>query len=326
MNEDFRACVQNEPAILMEGALGERLKREYGLDTGGPAAMAGLVRTDPGRSALKALWSQYLEIAQQAGLPFLAATPTRRANRQRLADAGLDGGVIAENTALLASVRAGAKTPMYIGGLMGCAGDAYTAKGCLTQCEAARFHCWQAQLFAQSGVDYLMAGIMPALPETLGMATAMSETGLPYLISFTITASGRLIDGTPIDTAIAAIDDAQKNPPAGYMTNCVHPSIVYEALAQPVNRTARVRSRFLGIQANTCALPYDQMDGSAQLLTAPPQALARDMMRLRDRYGLRIFGGCCGTDQRHLQAVAHALVLGQQRRVLSMGSGEGGPV
>lgn len=47
----------------MEGALGERLKREYGLETDGPAGMAGLVCEHEGRTALETLWREYIGVA-----------------------------------------------------------------------------------------------------------------------------------------------------------------------------------------------------------------------------------------------------------------------
>lgn len=40
---DFKARLQSGAPILMEGALGERLKREYGLSIDGAVAMASLV-------------------------------------------------------------------------------------------------------------------------------------------------------------------------------------------------------------------------------------------------------------------------------------------
>ena len=49
------------------------------------------------------------------------------------------------------------------------------------------------------------------------------------------------------------------------MTNCVHPRILQQTLNMPFNRTRRVRERFLNIQANTSPLPYDALDGAADL-------------------------------------------------------------
>lgn len=56
--------------LLMEGALGERLKREFGLDISGCVGMASLVYNAEGRNALRSLWLQYLSIANEYGLPF----------------------------------------------------------------------------------------------------------------------------------------------------------------------------------------------------------------------------------------------------------------
>ena len=193
---------------------------------------------------------------------------------------------------------------MYIGGLMGCRGDAYTGEDALSESEARAFHQWQANLFRKAKVDFLYAGIMPTLPEATGMAQAMSETGLPYIISFTIQKSGRLIDGTTISDAILSIDHSVDAKPICYMTNCVHPSIVYEALSQPFNKNSTVENRFLGIQANTSPLSYAELDHSPDLKCSEPIPFAEDMLKLRGISKIKIFGGCCGTDNRHMEQIA----------------------
>lgn len=301
--------------FLMEGALGERLKREYGLDISGEIAMAGLVRLDAGRAALSALWRQYAAIAARYGLPFLATTPTRRANRARMAAAGESTALLAENVAFLKETLRDAGTPAFAGMLMGCRGDAYTGEGALSAGEAETFHAWQAQAARDAGADFLMAGILPTLPEAAGMARAMAATGLPYIISFTIEKTGRLIDGTAISDAIAAIDRTASPAPLFYMANCVHPANVYAALSQPFNRTDAVRRRFLGVQANTSPLSYAELDGAAELQTSDPEELAGWMARLRREMGLRVFGGCCGTDARHLEAIARKMMQADDENV-----------
>lgn len=300
-------CMAASRYVLMEGALGERLKREYGLSFHPQVAMASLVRTLRGQRALDALWREYAAIADRCGLPLIATTPTRRANRERMAAAGFSGDLIGENLALLRRVGEGRGSPFFAGGLMGCRGDAYTGAGCLPQEDARSFHSWQAEQFHRFGADFLMAGIMPTLPEAAGMAQAMEDTGLPYLISFTIRRDGCLIDGTRISDAIAYIDRVTQRPPLGYMTNCVHPSILYQALSHPQNRTPLVRRRFLGIQGNTSPLDYAQLDGAADLFTSSPEDFSRQMLALEDLQPMKIFGGCCGTDRRLLDALAGEL-------------------
>ena len=107
----------------------------------------------------------------------------------------------------------------------------------------------QSLKFKSVGVDFLYAGIMPVLSEAIGMAVAMSDTDIPYIISFTIQRNGKLIDGHTINDAIYYINNHVSNKPVCYMTNCVHPDIVYEALSHKFNQTQMVKNRFWGIQA-----------------------------------------------------------------------------
>ena len=219
--------------------------------------------------------------------------------------------MFADNVNFLAEIRDHSGIEMYAGGMMGSTGNAYTGEGCLNAQEALDFHRWEAEWFRAAGADFLFAGLIPTLGEAMGIASAMADTDLPYIISLTIQGDGRLIDGTPITDAIDKVDAFVRRKPVCYMTNCVHPAIVSKALAQPVNQTATVKSRFLGLQANTSALPYSQLDDSADLRTSAPEELAKGMLRLKTENGFRIFGGCCGTDARHMEAMA-ALLTGQQ--------------
>ncbi|HWT77075.1 MAG TPA: homocysteine S-methyltransferase family protein [Mobilitalea sp.] len=294
-------------SFLMEGALGERLKREYHLAFDENVTMAKLVYSSEGRKALIELWGQYIAIAKSYGLPFLATTPTRRANKERVKLAGTNKSIINDNVSFLRDIQRNSNIDMYVGGLMGCKGDAYTGEGALTKDEAHMFHSWQANAFRDAGADFLYAGIMPTLSEAIGMAEAMSDTHIPYIISFTIQRDGTLIDGTKICDAIHIIDDAVIHKPLCYMTNCVHPTIVYEALSQPFNHTDIVQSRFLGVQANTSPLSYAELDHSEDLKCSESAAFAEDMIRLRNDMHFKIMGGCCGTDNRHMEAVARRL-------------------
>lgn len=71
------------PIAMLEGALGERLKREFGLPIDGPVAMADLVLRPEGGAALLRLWREYRDIAWAHGRPSSPrrprAAPTARA-------------------------------------------------------------------------------------------------------------------------------------------------------------------------------------------------------------------------------------------------------
>lgn len=323
----FTQIFHQRPAFLMEGALGERLKREYRLPTPPHIELAGHIAGQAGKEALASLWLEYAGIAAQYHLPFLATTPTRRVNQERIRQAAqhaaisypafepslLNEALIYENVRHLRSVQSQAPGEMYVGGMIGCRGDAYTGAGCLSQADAADFHQWEIEHFARAGVDFLYAALIPTLPEALGIAEAVGRISrklgiaLPYIISFTLTKGGTLPDGTIVSDAIETLDRLAALRPLCYMTNCVHPSIVYEALMLPANRSDAVRGRFMGIQANTSALSFEALDGSVDLQGAEPAALAADMLRLREVAPIKIWGGCCGTDGRHIEAIARGL-------------------
>ncbi len=309
---DLNRIFADSPLLLMEGALGERLKREYALTIDGTLAMAPLYRVRRSADALDTLWREYAAVAGAYRLPILLTTPTRRLNRERVQRCAEDGdSLIVGNTAHLSALAkalwAEYEIPVFAGALMGCRGDAYTGEGALSADAAYDFHAWAAERFARAGADFLYAGIMPTLPEACGMARALAQTGLPYLLSFTIRRDGCLIDGTPIANAIAEIDGIVGRLPLCYMTNCVHPDIVIAALSAPCNDCDAVRRRFLGIQANTSPLSYDELDGAVELYTSSPAALADAVLALWQKHGLKLFGGCCGTDASHLRAMASHL-------------------
>ncbi len=148
---------------------------------------------------------------------------------------------------------------------------------------------------------------MPCLPEAAGLAKAASNSNLPYIISFTVQADGRLIDGTSIADAISYIDKATENNPVCYMANCLHPDILRQALTNPFNNIPLVKNRFRGIQANTSPLSYAELDGSKDLKCSEPEDFAQAMLRLTETCKIQIWGGCCGTDDRHTECLAKKL-------------------
>lgn len=300
----FEKCFINNEKILMEGALGERLKREYLIKADDDVALASIIYNRENQRVLKKLYCEYLDIAKRYKLPIMITTPTRRANKARVLKSKYNKNILKDNVSFLKEIRNEYENKIFIGGLMGCFGDAYKSDEGLSIKDAVEFHSWQAELFKQSAVDFLFAGIMPTLPEAIGMAEAMGNTGLPYIISFMIREDGRLIDGTTIHDAIKIIDKSVTTVPLCYMSNCVHPEIVYKALDKEFNRTEIVRNRFKGIQANAAELSPEELDNSSELKVSDPVSLAEGIEKLHKDFALKIYGGCCGTDDKYLNEIA----------------------
>ena len=138
------------------------------------------------------------------------------------------------------------------------------------------------------------------------MARALASAGPPYLVSFLVRETGCLLDGTPLDEAIDTLARAASPPPAGFLVNCVHPAVLRRALLTP-RASGSTRQGLAGRQANTSALSPEELEGRATLDTTDPESFAAAMGALREEFGLRVLGGCCGTDERHIEALARKL-------------------
>jgi homocysteine S-methyltransferase len=303
--------IENGGPLLLEGSVVERVRRGWPplLD---PVLMnAPMIYSAEGRKVLASIYREYLAAGRANGLPMLLLTPTWRADDGRLTTspfAGRDLG--GDAVRFMADLRAelgiyGSR--VLLGGLMGCRGDAYRPEEALARPEARMYHRPQAEALSRGGVDLLFASTLPEAGEALGLAEAMAATGTPYLVSFIVRPAGTLLDGTPLDEAMARLDGEVDPCPSGYMANCVHPSTLALALRSPAGQRALATGRFLGLQANTSRKSPEELDGARELDTESPEAFAAGMDELRRRFGLRFLGGCCGTDGSHITALAAAL-------------------
>lgn len=241
------------------------------------------------------------------GLPMLLQTDTWRATAARTRASPWRGADLnlanAELVLAVAQEGRDAGGTVLVGGLLGPAGDAYDPSTALAHGEARAYHASQAEALASAGVDLLLCATVPALSEALGLADAMGSTGQPYLVSFVVRPTGRLLDGTPLDEAVAEIDEAVDPVPTAYLLNCVHPRVADAAL----DASPRAAGRFVGLLANTSPRDPNELDGLEELETAEPEPFARELVEVGARRGLHLLGGCCGTGDEHIAALARLL-------------------
>jgi len=192
---------------------------------------------------------------------------------------------------------------------MSCRGDAYNPTEALGVDEALEFHTWQAGKLAGTGVDFLLAATLPAISEAIGLAMALAATAKPYVLSFVVRPEGTLLDGTPLKSAIAAIDAAVTPRPLAYLINCTHASFAASALMHETNSSTLVRQRIIGLLANTAALSPEELNDSSSLVEEDPEIFGQSLAALQRELGLKILGGCCGTDDRHIRALAAQLAI-----------------
>ena len=292
--------------VLTGAAVVERLRRSPVAPPLHPLLVhAPLIYDDAGREALAEIYHEYFDIAERAGFPSLAGAPTWRANLERVEQSGLAHDFNEDSVRFLDELRvgrAGRKLPILIGGVIGCRGDCYKPSDGLPAGEAEAFHSWQVERLALAGADYLSAVTMPALPEAIGAARAMSATEIPSIVSFVIGRDGCLLDGTLLEEAIDAVDQGCPTVPAGYAVNCVYPSFLDAALSRGANL-----SRLIGIEGNASSRDHDDLEGASELWADDLDDWIDRMVALHRQAGFRLLGGCCGTDGGHLEGIVRSI-------------------
>lgn len=268
-----------------------------------------LLDDEKGLSALAAYFSDHAQLAADHGLGIVTETPTWRASSDWAARLDYDDETLAEKNrqavALLAAIRATrdpAAPPMVISGNLGPRGDGYNPAFMMTADEAQAYHSRQVETFASTDVDLVSALTITYADEGIGIARAAAAADLPTVISFTVETDGRLPDGTSVADAIRTVDDATGGAPAYYMINCAHPTHFGSVLDEAA-KTGRLR----GARANASRMSHEELDNSEELDAGDPVELASQFREIREAVpDLNVMGGCCGTDIRHIRAIAEA--------------------
>jgi homocysteine S-methyltransferase len=297
----FESVLKHERLILAEASIVESLRRSGRIKLHPKLVHSLLIYDEIGREELSNLYCACISIAVKARVPIIILTPTWRADKKKLSDAGIAKNLNRDSAEFMKKLRSSFRNwqgSIFIGGCIGPKNDCYNPVEALSLKEAYEFHSWQIERLAEAGLDFLIAETIPAVTEATGIAQAMSETELPFFISFVVNRRGRVRDGTRLEQAFGVIDSACKRPPTGYWINCSHPSFLC-AGEQP----ATVLSRFYGIQANASSLDQTELEGAEALQVDAIPDWGRQMVELNTNYGVKILGGCCGTGPAHLQYI-----------------------
>ena len=289
-------------------AAGNAKRRVARLD--GSFAPAPHFARDGGPLALRRYYEPYAEIARARGVGIVLETATWRASRDWAERLGHGPEQLAElnrrAVRLLEELREDFEAegaPVVISGCVGPRGDGYVVGEAMTVDEAEAYHSMQVGTFAETHVDLVTAITMTYADEAVGIVRAGRAAGLPVVISFTVETDGRLPSGQTLREAIEEVDARTDGAAAYFMINCAHPSH-FEAVLEPGSAwTDRIR----GLRANASKLSHAELDEAEELDEGNPEELASDYVALRTRLPeLRVLGGCCGTDHRHIDAMSKA--------------------
>jgi len=153
-------------------------------------------------------------------------------------------------------------------------------------------------------VDLVSALTLTYADEATGIVRAATRHDVPIVISFTVETDGRLPSRQPLGEAIEQVDRDTGGAAAYFMVNCAHPT----HFAHVLDEGAPWIERIMGLRANASTKSHAELDESDELDSGDPDDLAARYRSLRDVLPrLVVVGGCCGTDERHVAAVARAV-------------------
>jgi homocysteine S-methyltransferase len=294
----------SDSVALTDGGIETVLLFREGFDLPCFAAFP-LLADERGRAAIRRYFEPFLDLAEEWGLPFVLDTPTWRANPDWGAQLGYDTDALAavnRDAVEFARELAGERQDVLIDGLLGPRGDGYVVGERMTGEQAAAYHAWQIGVLVEAGVQRITALTLSYAEEAIGVVQAAVAAGVPVVPAFTVETDGRLPDGTALGEAIERVDAATDGAAEFFLVNCAHPTHIAAGLAG-----GPALDRVGGLRVNASALSHAELDEAEELDEGDPVALARDNAALQELLpSIRLLGGCCGTDHRHVAQIVSA--------------------
>ena len=269
-----------------------------------------LLPNPQGREALGNYFRGFLSLAKEIGCGFILDSQTWKAHPHWANDLGVEADDLEQSNrdaiAFISALRdeySSNTGPIVLNALIGPRGDAYAPKESIAIQEAKDYHTRQLRWLAKTEADMVTGLTLTQADEAIGMVQAAKELELPIVISFTVETDGNLPSGQSLASAIQDVDRATDSYAAYFMVNCAHPDHFTHVLGdEPWAR------RIHGIRCNASRLSHAELDNCDTLDDGNPEELAEQYVELKAKMPwLNVFGGCCGSDLRHVTQIARAV-------------------
>jgi homocysteine S-methyltransferase len=257
------------------------------------------------------MYTRYLEIAAAHQLVALMGGLDYRASPDWASKLGISADGLAEfqlrSIEFLRDVARpfqGQIPRILIAGMVGPRGDAYQQNRTITADEAEEYHSVQIETLRLADVDLVSAMTFNSVPEAVGVARAAAKAGLPLSLSFIVDSTGRLATGPSLKDAVETVDEqAGDARPDFYSINCAHPVEFEPALV-----AGPWLERLRGLRPNASMADKQALCQIGHLEAGDPELLGAHMGGLARRFPhIDVWGGCCGTWDDHLSAIAQQL-------------------
>lgn len=292
---------ESDKKFLVYAGTGTDLIFNHGIDLPGFASFPLLEKPET-RTVLAGQMQSLVQLAGEMGVGCILDAPTWMANADRAAPLGYDPDRLREvnrdGVALMDRVRqAAGRDDVLVSACVGPRYDPYADIPSMTVEQARNYHGAQLAVLKETSVDLVTAYTFNRLNEAAGCVLAASDIGLPIIMSLVVETDGCLADGTKLVDAINQIETETDGAALFYMVNCAHPTHFAGAL--------NAHPRLKGVVANASRCSHAELDEAEDLDEGNPAQLGKEIADvMRENPSIRVFGGCCGTDMRHLRQMA----------------------
>jgi 5-methyltetrahydrofolate--homocysteine methyltransferase len=298
--------------LVLDGAMGTMLQQRdlSAGDFGGPALEGcneNLVRTRP--DVVLDIHRKYFEAGSDiVETNSFGATPLVLGEYELQAEAAELNRLAASLARQAADEFSTSAKPRFVAGSMGPTTKAITVTGGVTFEGLQDSYYVQAKGLVEGGVDVLLVetsqdtrNIKAAL---LAIQRLSREIGtpIPFIVSVTIEPMGTMLAGQTVEAMWASLRHAH---PLAFGMNCATGP---EFMTDHIRTLSTLTGEFVSCYPNA-GLPNEE---GAYLET--PTTLAAQLEKFVKHGWLNIVGGCCGTTEKHIRALAH-MVEGKAPRV-----------
>src|ERR1700680_1494320 len=304
LTESARALREllSQRILVLDGAMGTMLQqRNLTAEDFGGAALEGcnenLVRTRP--DVVLDIHRKYFDAGSDiVETNSFGSAPIVLAEYGLAADALLLSRRAAELARQAADEFSTSAKPRFVAGSMGPTTKAITVTGGVTFEDLRATYYVQAKGCVEGGVDLLLVetcqdtrNIKAAL---LAIQALSREIGaqVPVIVSVTIEAMGSMLAGQTIEAMWASLRYAK---PLAFGMNCATGP---EFMTDHIRTLSQLTGEFVSCYPNA-GLP----DEEGKYLESPT-SLAAQLEKFVDHGWLNIGGGCCGTTEQHIRAIA----------------------
>jgi S-methylmethionine-dependent homocysteine/selenocysteine methylase len=269
-----------------------------------------LLPTPEGRAALSDYFEGFLKLAREMDTGFILDSVTWKAHTHWASSLHASSAELRaaneDSLRFIANLRErfgrNAK-PIVLNAVIGPRGDAYRPEAEIPMEAAEDYFAEQLSWLAATEADMVTALTFNQAGEAAGLVRAARTTGLPVVVSFTVETNGALPTGQSLSDAIKQVDEATDSYPSYFMINCAHPDH-FAGVLQDTPWAQRIR----GVRANASRRSHAELDSAPELDSGDPTELAGQYRELASLMPwLNVFGGCCGSDLRHVTEIARAM-------------------